>query len=97
VIKIPTIVLKYMAVLKGLSEEPIKSISIEGNSLKDLLNYLRNKESPKVKSRLFNEEGNLRSDIVIFINGKDFNLTGGLNSKIKDGDEIIILPTVHGG
>jgi molybdopterin synthase sulfur carrier subunit len=97
VINIPTITLKYMAVLKGLSEEPLKSINIEGDTLKDLLDYLKNKESPKVRSRLFNEDGSLHSDIIIFINGKDYNLIGGLNTKIKDGDEIVILPTVHGG
>lgn len=94
---IPIIKVKYLAVLKGLSEEPIKEISIIGDKLKDLLEFLKLKENEGLKSRLFDKSGNVRPDVIIFINGKDVNLMGGENSKIKDGDEIVILPSVHGG
>lgn len=95
--QIPTIKVKYLAVLKGLSEEPVKEVSIIGDRLKDLLELLKLKENERLKLRLFDKSGNVRPDVIIFINGRDANLIGGENSKINDGDEIVILPSVHGG
>lgn len=88
---------KYLAVLKGLSNEPVKEIHIAGDKLKDLLEFLKVKESEGLKSRLFDGSGSVRPDVIIFINGRDASLTGGENSKINDGDEVVILPSVHGG
>lgn len=83
--------------LKGLSEEPVKEISIIGDKLRDLLEFLKSKEKEGLRSRLFDASGNVRPDVIIFINGRDVNLMGGESSKIEDGDEIAILPSVHGG
>ncbi|MCS7098554.1 MAG: MoaD family protein [Candidatus Methanomethyliaceae archaeon] len=95
--KIPTVKVRYLAVLKGLSKEPIKEVSINGDSLLNLLEFLKSIENEELKLRLFDKSGEIRPDIIIFINGRDFNLLGGKNSKINDGDEITILPSVHGG
>ncbi|MGQ9760045.1 MAG: MoaD family protein [Candidatus Methanomethylicaceae archaeon] len=93
----PEIKLRYLAVLKGLSDDPFRGISFEGDSLKDLLEHLRKVEPPQLKSRLFEEGGHIRPDILVFINFTEASVLGGLNAKIKDGDEVTILPSVHGG
>lgn len=80
-----------------MSKEPIKEVSINGNSLLNLLELLKSIENEELKLRLFDRSGEIRPDIIVFINGRDFNLLGGKNAKINDGDEIIILPSVHGG
>ncbi|MCX8182588.1 MAG: MoaD/ThiS family protein [Candidatus Methanomethyliaceae archaeon] len=94
---IPAVRLRYLAVLKGLSEEPTREVTINGSTLGDLFDYLREVESPQLKSRLFEQDGSLRPDIVVFINGADASLLDGMNAQLKDGDEITVLPTVHGG
>ncbi|MDH5811461.1 MAG: MoaD family protein [Candidatus Methanomethylicaceae archaeon] len=94
---IPAVRLRYLAVLKGLSKEPNREVAISGNTLGELFSYLRETEPPQLKSRLFEEDGTLRPDIVVFINGADASLFGGMNAQLKEGDEITILPTVHGG
>ncbi len=94
---IPAIKLRYLAVLKGLSKEPNRPITIAGDTLKDLFEHLWEVEPPPLKSRLFEDNGSLRPDIVVFINGVDAFILGGMGAKLKEGDEITVLPSVHGG
>lgn len=95
--RIPAIRLRYLAVLKGLSKDPERVVVINGNTLRDLFKHLNGTEPPELKSRLFEEDGSIRPDIVVFINGADASIQGGMDARLKDGDEITILPSVHGG
>ncbi|MEM1585881.1 MAG: MoaD/ThiS family protein [Candidatus Bathyarchaeia archaeon] len=38
-----------------------------------------------------------RPNTIILINGKEMGLLGGLDAIIRDGDEIVLIPVVHGG
>ena len=87
---------KFLAVLKGLSEKPEREESIEGKSLASLLNTLRRAEQAPLKARLFSNTG-VRPDVLIFINDTEADLLGGLKAELKDGDEVTFLPSVHGG
>ena len=49
------------------------------------------------KRRVLNDDGSPRSLINIYINGKNSRFSGGMNTELKDGDEIYILPAVAGG
>lgn len=49
------------------------------------------------KRRVLNDDGTPRSLINIYVNGKNARFSGGINTEIKDGDEIYILPAVAGG
>jgi molybdopterin converting factor small subunit len=43
------------------------------------------------------EDGALRRFINVYINDEDVRFLGGLNSPVKDGDSVTILPAVAGG
>ena len=43
------------------------------------------------------DDGTPRSLINIYVNGKNARFSGGMNTAIKDGDEVYILPAVAGG
>ena len=49
------------------------------------------------EENLFNAEGKLSKYIIIGINGKDIRKLEGLDTIIKDGDEISFLPAIAGG
>jgi molybdopterin synthase sulfur carrier subunit len=89
--------IRYLAVLKGLAKEPEKTVELEGRSLADLLALLKNSEDPILKARFFNEGEGIRPDVLIFVNDVDSSLLGGSNAELKDGDEVVFLPSVHGG
>jgi molybdopterin synthase sulfur carrier subunit len=52
---------------------------------------------PGLKERLCDERGELRRFVNIYINGEDVRFLSGLNSELKDGDEVSIVPAVAGG
>ncbi len=39
----------------------------------------------------------ISSEIIVLVNGIDSRLSGGANTSLKDGDEITLVPVVHGG
>jgi len=88
---------RYLAVLKGLAKQPEKTVTLEGAFLSDLIANLRQTEGESLKSRFFASNGDVRPDLLIFINGVDCSLLGGRSAELKDDDEVTFLPSVHGG
>lgn len=52
---------------------------------------------PGVKERLCDERGELRRFVNIFVNGEDVRFLQGLDTPLKPGDEVSIVPAVAGG
>lgn len=52
---------------------------------------------PGLKERLFGDDGQLRRFINVYINGEDVRFLNGLESPLKQGDEVSIVPAVAGG
>ena len=71
-------------------------VSAEGNSVKEIFEYLE-KNYPGIKERVYDEEGQLRRFINIYINEEDIRFVDGESSSVKDGDEISIIPAIAGG
>ena len=49
------------------------------------------------KRRVLEVDGKPRSLINIYINGKNAKFSGGIDTALKDGDDVYILPAVAGG
>ncbi len=88
--------IRYLAVLRGLSDEPEREQTIKGKSLRSLIETLRRSEKAPLKARLFTDTS-VRPDVLIFINDAEADLLGGPKAELKDGDEVTFLPSVHGG
>lgn len=71
-------------------------VAYNAKTVKDVLLQLEN-DYPEIRARLKDENGDLRRFINIFVNGQDIRLTEGENTKLKDGDEVSILPAIAGG
>jgi molybdopterin synthase sulfur carrier subunit len=52
---------------------------------------------PGVKERLCDETGEIRRFVNVFINGEDVRFLQGLETPLKPGDEVSIVPAVAGG
>jgi molybdopterin synthase sulfur carrier subunit len=39
----------------------------------------------------------LKTNALILVNGKEISVLEGLETKLKDGDELVLVPVVHGG
>ncbi|OFW61271.1 MAG: hypothetical protein A2133_10750 [Actinobacteria bacterium RBG_16_64_13] len=50
---------------------------------------------PRLRTRIFREDGSVW--VGIFVNGHNIRQGGGLDTPLRDGDEIRLLPPIAGG
>jgi molybdopterin synthase sulfur carrier subunit len=71
-------------------------VDAAGASLKDVINDLESRH-PGMRDRLLDEKGEIRRFVNIYVNGDDVRFLDQLNSAVKDGDDISIVPAIAGG
>ena len=76
--------------------EKIKISLSEEISLMNLLKLLAS-ENPGINALLVEGGEEIRPTYLIFINGVDSALLGGMNSVLKPGDIVDVVPISHGG
>ncbi|MCD6323542.1 MAG: MoaD/ThiS family protein [Desulfurococcales archaeon] len=81
--------------LRVVGEEEITVECAESSTLKDLLNAV--KEMFRDLEPLLADEDRFRALHLIFIDGVDSELLGGLNAHLSDGSRVDIVPVSHGG
>ena len=52
---------------------------------------------PGLKDRLCDETGELRRFVNVYVNGEDVRFAQGMETPLKAGDEVSIVPAVAGG
>lgn len=71
-------------------------VQCEGSSVNTLLADLE-KRYPGIKERICDEKGQLRRFVNIFVNEEDIRFLQGDQTKVKDGDDVSIIPAIAGG
>ena len=71
-------------------------VSCEGKTVSELLDDLE-KRYPGIKERLYDEKGQLRRFVNIFVNEEDIRFMQGDQTAVKDGDDVSIIPAIAGG
>jgi molybdopterin synthase sulfur carrier subunit len=71
-------------------------VSAIGKTVVEVLDDLESKY-PGFRERLFDESGNLRRFINIYLNDEDIRFLNGPDTVVKDSDEISIIPAIAGG
>jgi molybdopterin synthase sulfur carrier subunit len=62
-----------------------------------LLKQLRKKYGKEYEDYVFDELGDVRGHLQVLVNGQSVTAFRGLRTKLKDGDQVAILPPVGGG
>jgi adenylyltransferase/sulfurtransferase len=52
---------------------------------------------PALKKHLFTEEGELRAYVNLFLNDEDIRHLDGVDTRLSDGDRLMIIPSIAGG
>ena len=71
------------------------TVDIAGANVKEVLDNLGSKHTG-ITNRLF-DAGKLRQFINIYLNDEDIRYLDSLQTAVKDGDELSIIPAVAGG
>ncbi|GGF57526.1 putative thiamineS [Marmoricola endophyticus] len=87
-VRIPTILRTYT--------DGQKSVEASGSTLQQIVDDLEANHSG-IKERLVEDSGELRRFVNVYVNDEDVRFTGGLETELSDGDQVVILPAVAGG
>jgi len=86
-VRIPTILRTYTG--------GEKAVSGDGTTLADVLADLDSRH-PGLRERIVDDKG-LRRFVNVYVNDEDVRFIGGLETSLKDGDTVTVLPAVAGG
>ena len=71
-------------------------LSVSGTTLREALDGLA-RTHPALCERLLNEKGALRPYVNLFVNDEDARYLEGLETPLKAGDRLAIVPAIAGG
>ncbi len=71
-------------------------MSGDGATLSALLSDI-DARHPGLRDRLVTQDGALHRFVNVYVNDEDVRFTGALETPVKDGDSVTILPAVAGG
>jgi len=74
-----------------------KKVDVSASTLSEAFAKISQTMGDEFQRRVLNSDGTPRSLINIYINGKNMRFSGGMQTALKDGDEVYMLPAVAGG
>jgi MoaD family protein len=86
-VKIPT---QLRAATDGKSD-----VEVEGSTVGEALDAVFDAHGD-LRERI-TQNGDLRRFVNVYVSGEDIRFQQGLDTSLKDGDEVTILPAVAGG
>jgi molybdopterin synthase sulfur carrier subunit len=87
-VRVPTPLRKFT---NGIDE-----VNANGNTVRSLVDDLEQKY-PGIKERICDETGKIRRFVNVYLNGDDIRFLQNLETSLKDGDTISIVPAIAGG
>lgn len=88
ILKIPSPLRAYTS---GVAELEVQSNTVSG-ALGELV-----AQHPQLRTHLFNESGELRAFVNLFVNGENIRELGGGDTALRPEDSLMILPSIAGG
>ena len=70
-------------------------VETKGSTVKDAFDDL-GRQFPGITTRLF-DNGQIRRFVNVYLNDEDIRYLSNLDTPVKDGDEVSIIPAVAGG
>ena len=87
-VKIPPVLRPSVS---GMSE-----VEIEGGTVGEVLKGLTGMH-PETEGQLFSTDGELNRYVNVYVNDEDVRVQGGLETDVRPGDTVVILPAMAGG
>lgn len=89
---------KFIGSFRSLSGKNMLELRLEGSSsLREVVKMIA-EELPKLEPALTDPESeNPKTDVLVLVNGKEMSVLDRFETIIKDGDELVFVPIVHGG
>lgn len=93
-----TVKIKLLGVFRGISGESEVTLRPKRATVRGAIEMLTESLPQKARGLLIDRYLNdPRSNALVLLNGKEIGVLEGLETSMKDGDELMIIPVAHGG
>jgi len=93
-----TILVKFIGPLRHASDTSELALNCEGTvSVKTLINEITREVPALTQSLIDPQLEDPRPNVLILVNGREISVLNGLETSLQDGDEVVLVPVVHGG
>jgi molybdopterin synthase sulfur carrier subunit len=90
--------IRFFASLREIAGKREDVVELTGEvDVNALLREVVRKHGEKLYRRIFDEFGNVNENLQFLVNGVDVSKLRGMETTLKDGDVVAILPPVGGG
>jgi molybdopterin synthase sulfur carrier subunit len=91
------ITVKFVGALRHAAGVKTQTVECEGCSVRELIDKVSGNSSELRGSLIGGEGENARSNALVLVNGREISVLNGLDTSLKEGDEVVFVPVVHGG
>ena len=71
-------------------------VNAQGQNVRAIVDDLE-RSYPGIRERICDETGKIRRFVNVYVNGDDIRFLQNLETSLKDGDNISIVPAIAGG
>ena len=71
-------------------------VNVDASTLREAVSQLA-EQNEEFKTRLLDDSGELRRFVNVYVNEEDVRFLQKLDTPLKDGDEVSIVPAIAGG
>jgi molybdopterin synthase sulfur carrier subunit len=90
-VRIPTPLRKFTA-----GAESVTANTASGATVAAVIEDIEGRH-PGLKERICDDAGKVRRFVNLYVNGEDIRFLSSLDTPVKEGDEISIVPAIAGG
>ena len=89
---------KLLGALRGLAGFDQLSLEVERSNVRNVIMVIAGLLPAEAKTLLIDPGlGDLQTNTLILLNGHEIGVLNGLGTEVANGDEITLIPVVHGG
>ncbi len=71
-------------------------VEAQGSNVNEIFQDM-DQRFPGLRDRLYDDAGEIRRFINVYVNDEDIRFLDGPTTSLKDGDEVSIIPAIAGG
>lgn len=89
---------RLLGVFRGVSGKSEMNLKLDQATVRNVVQTIAKSLSKEARGLLIDAELNdPRPNALILLNGKEINVLKGLETEVKEGDEVTLIPVSHGG
>jgi molybdopterin synthase sulfur carrier subunit len=89
---------KFIGALRHVSGAGELALNCKDNvSIRELMREITEEVPALTRSLIDQQFEELTLNVLVLVNGREISVLNGLETNLQDGDEVVLVPVVHGG